>query len=292
MENINFASNNDGLASAALERVKAELTALDANELLSINLEISSAVATVLGVLPEVRALREQLVKALPTFDLAQFDKLEDYAKALSFTHTRYLSATQPPDDLEPVATEATRVREMLLAEAKSLVHRGIVSGAPLEQLKGANGYKNTASDLMVIANVLQEAWPQIKGKTPTTEQELGAASQLGMRLLRIVGLREQGPAVVAEATDLRLRAYTKLLLVYDDARRAVAYLRGAKYDTDDIIPPLHPGRPGRRVSERKDPAPSAPETTPTTTSPAPSPPPVASPAPSTTGDSKGPFMA
>lgn len=44
--------------------------------------------------------MRERLVKELPTFDIARFDMLEDYALALAFAQSKYLFATQPPDDL------------------------------------------------------------------------------------------------------------------------------------------------------------------------------------------------
>ena len=80
MDNVSKGLGDEVLMSAALERVKAELAALTPDELQPISLEISAAVATVLGVLPEVRALRERIVKELPSFNLARFDKLEDYA--------------------------------------------------------------------------------------------------------------------------------------------------------------------------------------------------------------------
>jgi hypothetical protein len=44
-----------------------------------------------------------------------------------------------------------------------------------------------------------------------------------------------------------RLRAYSKLLTVYEDVQRAVTYLRGNRYDADSIVPNLHPGRRGPR---------------------------------------------
>lgn len=241
---------DEALAQAALERVKADLAELESSEFLPINLDIAAGVATVLGVLPEAKALREQIVKELPTFDIASFDKLEDYALALSYAQAKYLSATQPPDDLEPLSNEASKLRERLLAEARAFVHHGVVSEAQLEQLKGAKGYKNIATDLMVLTSLLQAVWPQIQGKTPTTEHDLEHASRVATRLLRIVGMREQGPAQIAEATELRLRAYTLLLVTYDDARRAVTYLRAPFEDADSITPSLHPGRPRRRGAD------------------------------------------
>jgi hypothetical protein len=109
-------------------------------------LDISAAVATVLGVLPDVARLRERIVRELPAFNVARFDKLEDYALALSFAHAKYLSATQPPDDLGPVSEQSTRARERLLAEANALVLDGVVSEAQLEQLRGA-GLPDTIPD-------------------------------------------------------------------------------------------------------------------------------------------------
>jgi hypothetical protein len=138
---------------------------------------------------------------------------------------------------LHALSAESLKVRERLLAEVKALVQHGIVGEAQLGQLKGANGYKNVATDLMVLTNVIQSVWPQIQGKILTTSQDLEAALRVATRLLRVVGLREQGPAQVAQATDERLRAYTLLMLAYDDVRRAVGYLRAQQGDADDIAP-------------------------------------------------------
>ena len=251
-----------------MERVKGDLASSKPDELLQISLDIPQAVATVFGVLPAVKALREQIVKELPTFDVVRFDKLEDYALVLSATHAKVLSATQPPDDLLALAEEAAKVRETLLAEATLLVRRGLVSQDKMGQLKGANGYKNVATDLMVLVNVMEEVWPQIKDKTLTTVDDLETASRLSTRLSRVVGLREQNPALVAEATDLRVRAYTLLLLTYDDVRRAVGYLRSDQDDADAIAPGLHPGRPRPKKRDPQAPSPTA-EVVPSVTPPA-----------------------
>src|SRR4051812_29389670 len=84
---------DEDLFNLVFERVKPDMAALKTDELLQVSLDISAAIATVLGVLPEAKRLREQMVKDLPTFDVARFDKLEDYAMALGFAHAKYLSA-------------------------------------------------------------------------------------------------------------------------------------------------------------------------------------------------------
>jgi hypothetical protein len=77
---------------------------------------------------------------------------------------------------------------------------------------------------------------------------ELDTAETLADRLLTAVGNREQGPAVVAESAAIRQRAFTLFLQAYDDARRAVAYLRWRREDAATIAPSLYAGRgTGRR---------------------------------------------
>ncbi len=249
------------IADDVFERLKPEMAALDVEQLLPVKLDLSGAVATVLGALPEMQALRAQIVKELPLFDVERFDRLKDYALALGYAHARYLSATQPPDDLDELATEVVETRERLLAEVKALVQHGIVSDPRLAQLKGAKGYKNVATDLMILTNALREVWPRVEGKIFTTASDLDGALKAASRLLRVVDLRERAPAQVADAMDQRTRAFTLLAIVYEDARRAVAYLRAAAGDADSIAPSLYPGRPRPRKAPTESQAPAAPPT-------------------------------
>jgi hypothetical protein len=257
--------NNEEQATDAYERVKADLAALKTDELLQVNLDIPTAVTTILGVLPELRALRERMSKELPTFDLAAFDKLEDFALALSATQTSYLTATQPPDDLQALATEAGVLHDRLLADAKALAQHGLIDSKQIDQLLGGNSYKSLAQDLQILSKVMQENWAKIQGKTPTLADELKIANQMSTRLMRIIGVREQSPALLAAAAEARMRAFTQLIRVYQDARRAVTYLRGPEGDADSIAPTLYPGRPKRRQPEPPPgPAPQTPVVTPT----------------------------
>jgi hypothetical protein len=263
MENINSIKatvNDETLATETYERVMPELRNLLLDELTSINLDIPSVVATTLGALPEIRGLRPEIAKQLPDFDLAAFDKLEDYAFTLNEAHMRYLTATQPADDLEALSAEATALRETLFADASALARRGLLDGNKLRELHGPNGYKNQATDLGMLASMLREGWPQIQGRSAIEHSELERAVKVGQRLLRIVGLREQGPATVAQATEIRLRAFTLLSRTYDDARRAAMYLRWNAGDVDRIAPSLYAGRSNGR---RKGSEPAGPSPTP-----------------------------
>ena len=237
----------------AYERVKVDLAALRPEDLLQVNADIPAAVSKILRALPQVKELRARIAMELPMFDLGAFDKLEDIALALSFAHGCYQAAIQPPGDLKALSAEATQLRERLLADARALSLRGLIDGGPLAKLKGAKGYQNTADDLLMLSNVLEEAWPQVQGKLATTPGDLLRAHQLSTSLTKVVQLREQGPALLAAATEQRKRASTLVVRVYEDARRAVAYLRAREGDAEAIAPSLYQGRPRRRRSEPSD---------------------------------------
>ena len=61
----------------AYQSVLEEMRAIPTDELSNVNLDIPTAVTTVFGVLPQIRALRPQITAKLKDFDLAQFDKME-----------------------------------------------------------------------------------------------------------------------------------------------------------------------------------------------------------------------
>lgn len=232
------------LAQRALERIEAELSALSREELLPIKLNVSAAVTTVLRALPGLRELRAQMVDELPRFDLARFDRLEDYAVALGQAHEKVLVATSSRHELEEPAAAALEMRERLLADVTVLVRHRIVDEAALAPLRGAKGHKKLASDLMTLVAVLREAWPRIEGKLFITALELDAAREAAARLLCSVNERERAQAELAAAMARRVRAFTLLASAYDDARRAVAYLRARAGDAHRVAPSLYPGRP------------------------------------------------
>lgn len=246
---VNLASD-ESLVKEAYARVKGDWSALAADQLLQVNLDIQLALQTVLGAWPEIKAHREKVAQ-LREFDLASFDKLEDYALALMYVQSRYALATKPPDDLAELVAQASRLRDTLYADAHALVQRSIFDPRKLSALKGGNGYKNLASDLQALATELEAIFPLIQGKSGTTADELQAATQMATRLTRVVGVREQSPAVMAALVEERLRAFTQMLKVYEDARAAIAFVRRREGDADDIAPNLYTGNnKPRKVTE------------------------------------------
>jgi hypothetical protein len=229
-------------------------------------LDIPTAVSTVLGSLPEIRAQRDELAAKLPDFDPSALDKLEDYALALSAAHAALLAASQPSSELRAVVEEATEVRELLLSDATALVRRGLLSSESIADLKGPMGFRNISTDVFHLVEAIRARWADIESKSAITQQELDRAERLQQRLNRLLGLKDQQTPDINAASEQRRRALTLLLRAYDEVRRAITYLRWKTNDIDDIAPSLFAGRGGRRKSTETTPAtPTAPAVTPGT---------------------------
>lgn len=253
MVTISELVRSEALVADGYERVKGDLAALPVDQLVQVNLDIQQATRTILGALPEMQELRERIVAELPAFDIAAFDKLEDYVQALKFAQSGYQIAAQPPDDLDALLEEGGKLKARLTADANALAQYGLFSAKKLEQLKGGQGLNNLAEDLELLSRAMMDSWPQIQGKALTPFEDVQTASRIGLRLTRIAGLREQGPARLAAATELRMRAFTLVQRTYEEARAAIGYLRRAQEDLETIAPTLYPGRSRRRIKEEEN---------------------------------------
>jgi hypothetical protein len=251
---------DESVFAAALERRLAEIQAVPDHELVPVNLDMHGAVTTVLGLLSEIGALRDR-VRKLSELDQAVVDGLEEYALAAGEANSRYATAIAPHEDIVALNEEAIRLREILRSDATALATRGLIDPARIAQFKGLTGYKNVAFELIDWTNLLRDCWPTIRGKTALTVEEVRRAKDVAIRLVRATGQREQGPAVVAEASRLRQQALTLLMNSYDQVRRAVTFLRWNEGDADTIAPSLYAGR--QRSKATAPDSPPAPGTAP-----------------------------
>lgn len=229
----------------AYEAVLPEMLALPPERIVTMNIDVLEAVTTVMGSLPEIRALRPQ-IETLPKADLKAFDRLETYALALVHANALFAAASAPAQSLPALAEAGVKLRDRLASDATALGKRGLLDSTLLDQLKGAVGYKNLAHDLLTLAAMLRGAWDRIQSKTPVTLGELDEAEQLADRLLWGIGERAQSPERIAEQKDRRQRAFTLFYRTYDDVRRSVEYLRWNEEDGGKIAPSLYEGRGGR----------------------------------------------
>jgi hypothetical protein len=243
----------------ASESLREELAAVGDSDLVHINIDVMAAVTTALGVASKVLKLRPRVEEELPKFDLSVIDKFETYVMALYEAQADYLSATRPAEPLPQLLEEATKVRDTLFADVQALVQRQLLDGEEIREVKTAVGYKALAMDLQLLANAMHRKWEVVQSKTAVSLPEILQANQLARRLLRVVGEREQAPAVAAEATASRSRAFALFIKAYDEVRRAVTYLRWRDGDWDRFVPSLYAGRgTGKRKGETESPVPTA----------------------------------
>jgi hypothetical protein len=243
------------------QRLRGELDALSQDDVEEVNLDVTTAIALVFGVLPQLTHYRDAIVTQMPGFDIARFDKIEDYTMTLSYTNTLHATATRPVDGLAELNDEGIKLRSTLQGDITALIARGFINPASIKSYTGLTGYKNVASDLQIQGQILKDNWSQVEGKCATTLAEVEHALKIAAHLLRLTGQKEQSPAVVAAAADQRKRAFTLFTRAYDDARRAIIFLRWHEEDADEIAPSLYAGRGGSKKKtnpEESIPAPAA----------------------------------
>lgn len=265
----------------AFERALPAAQALGAADLITINIDVPTAVTTATGALAEIVALRERIVKELPTFELKHLDELETYTKATAHAQALYSAASAPPEALQALNEQGLLLRDLMYSDALALVKRGLLSGERLSEFKANVGYKNLAFDLLGLVAVFRGAWDKVASKTALTVAELDQAQVMGEQIVAAVGTREQAPTVVAEVAQQRQRVFTLFVNSYDQVRRAISFLRWEEDDVETIAPSLYAGRVTSRKKVDPQPTPPPASTTPgTPTTPplpgAPLPPPVA----------------
>ena len=224
----------------ALTSLQPEIAALDANDLEIVNLDIPAAVTTAMGCLTELAPYRAQL-GTLPSHPVEALDKLDIYASALSQAHARFLVSEGSGGDLADASKRVVEIRGVLFAAANLLVHRKVIEGDKLGQLKGTVGFKNQGSDVLQLVEILRGV--SAEGHTLVSSTELDEAEAAVRALMIAVGKREQAPQVQTAAADLRQRCFTLFVRAYDELRRSISYLRWAQEDVDTIIPSLYGGR-------------------------------------------------
>jgi hypothetical protein len=83
------------------------------------------------------------------------------------------------------------------------------------------------AFDLLALVAMFREKWSVLDGRTLIQLAELkDYALLLADRLISAVGEREQTPVQAVDAAERRQRAFSLFVKAYDQARRAIQYVR------------------------------------------------------------------
>jgi len=231
----------------AFEQTKPEIDSVQEENFVTVSLDIPATVITVQGAYPEIVALRPQFVQHLPTLDITKVDKLETYGLAMFCAHADYKAAIEPSASLVELLDNAIAIRTILLADVNSLIAHGLLAPGVIDGLQGVNGYKNVMTDVALLASILRTNAAKVAARTSIKPDELAAAEDMANKLGKAVGLREQSPQVIAEASRVRQAAYTLFIKAYEEVRSGVQYLRRHEGDADSVAPSLFANRGNRK---------------------------------------------
>lgn len=232
--------------SSVLERIADELNEIQESDLLRINTDLLAVVSTADGIRPKVDKLMDRIRK-LPELRIEDVEKFGLYTDALYEAHADYLSASRPPELLEPLIDRATEMRDLFYADVQALIARGLVNPDAVRVVRTNVGYKALALDLRLLTDAVKDRWTDIQGHTGIKWEELREAEQLATKLRRAVGEKEQAPALIAEASARRSKAYALFMRSYEEVGRAVSYLQFHEGNADEIVPSFWEGRGGRK---------------------------------------------
>ncbi|MFO0556139.1 MAG: hypothetical protein U0271_47620 [Polyangiaceae bacterium] len=232
----------------ALERAESAMAALKDDELIEVNLDLISALMTILGFADSeaFKELRQRAAVELPKFDLAHFDSLVTYALAAAQAHMDMVS-TSKAVGLQELGGSLEKSRSLLKSEIELLHGRGVIDGSRLSELRGAVGYKNLVFDALLCVTILRSQWNKIGERAMTTLAELDQVEQLAGQLMVAVGTRDVGPSTPTQESDRRTRAATLMVNSHGQVLRAGTYLRWDQGDIDRIIPSIYPNRGSSR---------------------------------------------
>jgi hypothetical protein len=234
--------------------VLEELRLRPLKKVAKVNLNVSVAVTTALGVSGRVAKHREALAK-LPGFDLAKFDSVRRYARALAAAESRCSRhAASTKGDVSGIVGQLSETRERFLSDYAALANRKLLDPRIPKRLGGKRRFEDLGTDVLGLVMVFRGAWPQIEGRSGLTVAELDAAELLAEKCLEALALRNGPRRTAREQLRRRAEIYTLLIGAYEEMRRGISYLFWA--ERDKLVPSLFAGRcKGRRRRKQAAPA-------------------------------------
>ena len=227
-------------AEQALIAIADEMAELSADEVLRVNIDVARSVSIALGAEPQIGALTDEVKEALPGHDVEKMSRLRTYALAALYAH---LDAHPGPQnaDLAELVSQGTALKQTLMVAAEALAHAELVDGTRLAEIRTGTGHLDLATDLVALGALFDVSWEQVEGKTFVAYAQVEEASRLGTALLVALGAKNHvANRASPEVINRKHRAFTLLVRAYDDARRAIAYLRWHDGDVDLVAPSLY----------------------------------------------------
>jgi hypothetical protein len=224
--------------------------ALDPAELVHLSFDITLAADMVLNAAPRIARMSED-IKKLPV-DQELVAQLTTYALAAVHAHSLYTISTSPPEELQAVYENALARRLALYSDAANLATHELINKDAVSAIKNDVGYRNVGHDLNNLVSIFREAAPRIAGRTATLPSDVDDAELVANQLIQMVAVRDQRQKVDPSVAEDRLRAISLMAKAYEQARRAVWFLRWDRGDADKLAPSIYTAKalPKRRGAE------------------------------------------
>lgn len=219
-------------------------------------LDPSAAAVTAEASAIKLQAHRDEVVAQFGEAGGAKLDELIPVAHATIQADIEY-AGTSNTTDIAALSDVVRTDHHLLITDADSLGNRGLLDPARLEPARDIQGYTALIRSVLVLVFVLREQWPQIKDHTPITEADLDRAAANAQRMQAALGARDNN-VNRAPAAELRVRALSTLIHLYEEIRRMMMFLRYYDGDVDTIVPSLWAGRGGRKARSESDVDPDA----------------------------------
>jgi hypothetical protein len=232
-------------AAEAYARVRPDLDALPPEAVGRINARVTTVIAIALGAWPHINALLSVIAR-LPQFDVADLRKLPDYVYALYYADVMATLSSEGAADVPAMVAEATPMRDRMLSVAEGMAKYGLVDAKRVATIRSGLGHLDTAHDLGALAALFRGLGPEQQARLPVPEAEIDRAAELSLQLLAALGRRQvgsDGAGLPSRYEDDRTRAFRLVVRSYDQARRAVSFLRWSEGDADLLVPSFFSGK-------------------------------------------------
>ena len=260
--------------ASAYAEIHDEIAAVSDELLVPINIDIAVAIEIALAAADRVDELMPQLAQ-LSTLDIGRIRKLRLYAAACQYAHALATAPEQDPR-LRKLLEEGAKLRDDLLATARLLVQFGDVTQERVDSIRTGIGFVDLAYALEQLGILFEELWDRVESRIPVTAEMVERAPELALELHSLLGAKKVRQGERSTAQQMRQRAYTLLVTVYEECQSAVEFLRRHQDDADSFTPSLFVKKRRRTAPEEEPPVTEAPEsTTPANTTPAPTPSPL-----------------
>lgn len=235
---------NSPLEQLAYEECLPAMRELTDDEIMRVNLDVPTCIATGLASVRKLRPLHAEIAE-IEQVDMTRIEELEHYTLALLYAHASHITQVDDLDELQHAVAQARQMRGLLRGELDNLARHGVLKPTGLTRRSNERSHCQLALELLGLSSILRKAWPALAGKSPVELSQLDQAEALARRILRAPGSDRRKQR--RETTEMRARAFTLFVRAYDEARRAVTFLRWHSNDAATIVPSLYAARRRRR---------------------------------------------